>query len=75
MTTYINDIMIAKNKDEFEQYAAPLIMAALIIVDNLLYTAKGIRGNSYSQLADEAVTAAEKLAEEMYFEPETPAED
>lgn len=59
-----------KNQDDFIQDAAPVIMAALIIVDNLLYTAKGIRGTPYSQLAEEAVTAAEKLAGEVCFDIE-----
>ena len=59
-----------KNQDDFIQDAAPVIMAALIIVDNLLYTAKGIRSTPYSQLAEEAVTAAEKLAGEVCFDIE-----
>ena len=56
-----------KNEDDFIQDAAPVIMAALIIVDNFLYTAKGIRSTPYSDLAEEAVTAAEKLAGYVCF--------
>ena len=59
-----------KTKDEFIQYAAPILMAAFIITDSFEHIQKGIKGDRFVDMAESAANAAEKLADEMYFEQE-----
>lgn len=50
--------------------AAPVIMAAMILFDYWESSTKGWHGSTHAELAESAADAAEKLADEFYFETE-----